>query len=87
MITGDSVGGYLALYASLKHSDTLLPRAVYLRYPMVREYSLLPRDYMGAEVTEAQAREELNEIFLKIADLRQSRELPSITKAIPLDRS
>ena len=87
MVTGDSAGGYLALYASFKHADTLLPQAVYLRYPMVNAYSLPPGDYMGAEVTEAQAGEEVAEIIDKINELQQAGELPSITEATPPARS
>ena len=82
MVTGDSAGGYLALYASSKHADTLLPQAVYLRYPMVKEYSLPP-----AEVTVAQAREEVTRIIHEIDELQQSGALPSVTEATPPARS
>jgi acetyl esterase/lipase len=83
LVSGESAGGFLAVYSWLTQPEATAIKALYLQYPMLFYYNREPGVFFGRQVTLNNANEHLDYCLAEIQALKETGRLQSISVAHP----
>ncbi|KAF2787539.1 alpha/beta-hydrolase [Melanomma pulvis-pyrius CBS 109.77] len=83
LISGESAGGFLAVYSWLTQPEKTAVKALYLQYPMLFYYVREPGMFFDEDVSFEKANNHLNDRLAEIKKLKAEGTLQSVSSAPP----